>query len=128
MELIRHIGDSTNQFQIQFFLFLVILDILTGFIKGFATQKANSTKGLIGILKHLLVVVVNLIVYPFLNLLGEDIVATSFISFFIASYGISVVENWGQIGLPMPKFVKKYFEKLHREQEGEDINDPRGDY
>lgn len=96
------------------FIGLVIFDIITGIVKGFANKEANSTKGLLGVVKHMLVVVLVLTVAPYLVLLGLQPVAISFIGFFIAQYGISAVENWIQIGLPMPETVKQFFEKVNR--------------
>lgn len=97
------------------FLFLVLLDLVTGIAKGFINKEANSTKGLLGVIKHLLVVLLVLCVTPFLKYLQLEPVAQSFILFFIAQYGISVVENWGQLGLPLPDMISKYFDKLNRE-------------
>lgn len=104
------------------FLGLVIFDIVTGIVKGFVNKEANSTKGLLGVIKHMLVVVLVLTVVPYLVMLGLQPVAISFIGFFIAQYGISAVENWVQIGLPMPTMVKKYFEKINRETNEIDIS------
>lgn len=49
------------------------------------------------------------------KILQLEPVAQSFILFFIAQHGISVVENWGQLGLPLPNMIAKYFDKLNRE-------------
>ena len=99
------------------FIGLVIADVVTGTIKGFVNKQANSTKGLLGILKHLMVVILVLTVTPYLVMLKQDLIADSFIIFFISQYGISFVENWGQIGLPMPEFVRQFFEKINRDKE-----------
>ena len=99
------------------FIGLVIADVVTGTIKGFVNKQANSTKGLLGVLKHLLVVILVLTVTPYLVMLKQVLIADSFIIFFISQYGISFVENWGQIGLPMPEFVRQFFEKINRDKE-----------
>ena len=99
------------------FIGLVIADIVTGTVKGFVNKQANSTKGLLGVLKHLLVVILVLTVTPYLVMLKQVLIADSFIIFFISQYGISFVENWGQIGLPMPEFVRQFFEKINRDKE-----------
>ena len=99
------------------FIGLVIADIITGTIKGFVNKQANSTKGLMGILKHLMVVILVLTVTPYLIMLKQVLIADTFIIFFISQYGISFVENWGQIGLPMPAFVRQFFEKINRDKE-----------
>lgn len=107
------------------FIGLVIADVVTGTIKGFVNKQANSTKGLLGILKHLMVVILVLTVTPYLIMLKQVLIADSFIIFFISQYGISFVENWGQIGLPMPNFVRQYFEKINRENEEINLQDVR---
>ena len=105
------------------FIGLVIADIVTGTVKGFVNKQANSTKGLLGILKHLLVVILVLTVTPYLVMLKQVLIADSFIVFFISQYGISFVENWGQIGLPMPNFVRQFFEKINRDKEEINLKD-----
>lgn len=105
------------------FIGLVIADVVTGTIKGFVNKQANSTKGLLGILKHLMVVILVLTVTPYLVMLKQVLIADSFIIFFISQYGISFVENWGQIGLPMPNFVRQYFEKINRDKEEISLQD-----
>lgn len=107
------------------FIGLVIADVVTGTIKGFVNKQANSTKGLLGILKHLMVVILVLTVTPYLVMLKQNLIADSFIIFFISQYGISFVENWGQIGLPMPEFVRQYFEKINRDKEEINLKDAK---
>ena len=105
------------------FIGLVIADVVTGTIKGFVNKQANSTKGLLGILKHLMVIILVLTVTPYLVMLKQVLIADSFIIFFISQYGISFVENWGQIGLPMPEFVRQFFEKINRDKEEINLKD-----
>ena len=64
-----------------------------------------------------------LTVTPYLVMLKQVLIADSFIIFFISQYGISFVENWGQIGLPMPAFVRQFFEKINRDKEEIDLKD-----
>ena len=97
---------------IQIFVWIVIGDIVTGICKGIFIKETNSTKGLMGIVKHLLVVSLVLIAYPYLKIMGFEGVATAFVFSYIAVYGISVIENLGQLGIPVPEFVKNRFSKL----------------
>ncbi|WP_238385767.1 phage holin family protein [Streptococcus sp. S784/96/1] len=120
-DVLLAMSSMINNKYIQIFFYLVLLDIATGFVKGFVSKKANSTKGLIGIIKHILVVTLVITVYPYLTLLGANFVAVAFVFYFIGSYGISVVENWTQIGLPIPVWVRKYFEKIQQEADNFDI-------
>lgn len=125
VEIISEMGNMVNVVYIQVFLYLVVIDIFTGFAKSFINKQANSTKGLLGILKHFATIVMVLTVYPYLVALNLQGIATIFVTFFIGSYGISVVENWGQMGGALPLFVKQYFEKLKRESSEIDINQMR---
>lgn len=104
------------------FGWMVVMDFVTGYSKSFIGNVANSTKGLQGLIKHLLVVVLVLSVCPLLAVLGFRPIATSFILFYIATYGISIIENLGQAGVPLPDFVSKYFDKLNRQHTEIDIN------
>lgn len=113
-KLLTVFAQMTSTVEIHIFSLLIFLDILSGLVKGFVNKKANSTKGLLGIVKHFLIVLLVYTFYPYLVLLGAKVIATAFVLFFIGAYGISVVENYGQLGLPMPTFLKNYFEKLKR--------------
>lgn len=115
-------GSIANTMIYQVFIALVVFDIITGTLKGFINKEANSTKGLLGLVKHLLILLMVLIVTPYLVMLELQWLASAFIVFFIAQYGISAVENWVQIGLPMPEYVKQFFEKLQRESNEIDIS------
>ena len=50
--------------------------------------------------------------YPYFSLLGLQPYANAFVLFYIASYAISITENLGQMGVPIPTFVKERIEKL----------------
>ncbi|GEK37892.1 hypothetical protein K5E_20780 [Enterococcus thailandicus] len=113
-----------NNIYIQIFVWIVIADIVTGICKGIFVKETNSTKGLMGIVKHLLVVGLVLVAYPYLKIMGFEGVATAFVFSYIAVYGISVIENLGQLGIPVPEFVKSRFSKLKEtsEKQGEEEN------
>lgn len=115
--LVEAFASLTQTYEIHVLTWFIGFDILTGLAKGFVGKKANSTKSTAGIIKHLLVVLMVYTVYPYLAIVQAKAIATAFIYFFIACYGISIVENWGQLGLPMPKFVIQYFEKLKRDND-----------
>lgn len=119
--LVHVFKSLLTTFEIHFLTFVIAMDITTGILKGFKNKKANSTKGLEGVIKHFLVLMLVYICYPYLVLLGAKLIAVAFTYFFIAVYGISFTENWGQLGLPLPRYVKLFFEKLKREAEDFEI-------
>lgn len=111
--LLKEIEKMASDAFVHVFVFLVLFDILTGISKAIFNKKANSTKGLTGIIKHVLVVVLVFFTYPYLNILKFEWASIAFIVFFITTYGISIVENLGILGIPLPTFVKERLNKLH---------------
>lgn len=104
-------GLLTNGY-LQLFLWVVVGDIVTGLCKGIFVKQANSTKGLLGIVKHMLVVCLVIVAYPYLKIMNLETFATAFVWFYIAVYGISITENLGQLGVPIPNWVKERLSKL----------------
>ena len=93
----------------------VFIDLGTGFVKSLIHKSTNSTKGLSGLLKHALLLIAILTLYPMFDLIGMGGMGDTFLIFYILFYLVSIVENWGQIGLPVPKWVKRYLYKLSDE-------------
>lgn len=93
----------------------VFVDLGTGFVKSLIRKSTNSTKGLSGLLKHALLLIAILTLYPMFDLIGMSGMGDTFLIFYILFYLVSIVENWGQIGLPVPKWVKRYLYKLSDE-------------
>lgn len=93
----------------------VFVDLGTGFVKSLIRKSTNSTKGLSGLLKHALLLIAILTLYPMFDLIGMGGMGDTFLIFYILFYLVSIVENWGQIGLPVPKWVKRYLYKLSDE-------------
>ena len=77
----KSVYDTTHNLYIHAFLILVIVDIASGTLKAFKQKFGNSTKGLWGLMKHLLVVCVVIFADIYLPLLGFSGIATSFVVF-----------------------------------------------
>lgn len=111
-ELVNQYCELFNDAYIHAFAGVIVLDILTGMIKAWVTKTLNSTIGRRGLIEHLAVLVLGVTVYPYLNFIGFEEVAATFIFFFIATYGLSLIENLSEIGVPFPKGIKKRLEKI----------------
>lgn len=111
-DLLREFQNLMSNYWVHIFIWSVVFDIATGIVKGFVIKDSNSTKGLLGLIKHLLVVLLVLTAIPYLNIAGLDSFSNLFIWFFIVVYAISITENWGQLGLPLPEWVKGTLTKL----------------
>lgn len=112
VSLLNEFRGLFSNFWIHVFIWVVVLDIGSGIVKGFITKEANSTKGLTGVVKHLLVVILVMTAVPYLNIAGFKSVSNWFILFYIAVYGISLAENLGVMGIPIPAYVKDMLLKL----------------
>lgn len=119
MQLLHEFKNLVSNLYFQVFLWAVIADILTGLAKGFKGKTSNSTKGLSGLVKHLLVVMLVTIAYPYLKILGLETIATAFVFFYIATYGISITENLDQLGVKVPGWIKSRLEKIKDEVNNE---------
>lgn len=97
------------------FFLIVITDILTGFLKSLVTKKTESGKGIGGLIKHSTLLLVVCMLYPFCDIYGASGMADTLLVFYILFYGISIIENLGQMGIPIPEWLKKYIYKLSDE-------------
>lgn len=99
-------------------LIIMGLDFLTGICKAIYKKELNSTIGVKGILKKFgyLLIVILATLFDRLISDGSMAIRTLVIYFFIANEAISILENWGALGLPLPKKLYDVFEKLKNEE------------
>lgn len=90
---------------------LMLIDIATGIMKAIITKEVRSRSALYGYARKIAVlgiIIVANIVDRILDLNG--MVATATVLFYMANEGLSIVENVGRIGLPVPQVI---LDKLH---------------
>lgn len=92
---------------------IIGIDYLTGICKAIVNKKLNSIVGIKGIIKK----VGYLLIVALANLIDEimgntSTIRTLVIYFFVANEGISIVENWGKMGLPLPEKLIQVLEQL----------------
>ncbi|MFV0351440.1 MAG: holin family protein [Oscillospiraceae bacterium] len=85
----------------------------------------NSKASLIGLLKKGAMLFVVLLAYNLDNLAGTLFLREAVIFFFIGNDGLSIVENLGLMGVPLPSVIKNAFEVL--KQKGDNGKDNTGD-
>jgi toxin secretion/phage lysis holin len=98
-------------------LAFVIIDYLTGVMVAVLEKKLSSEIGFRGIFKKILIFILvgigNIIdVYIIGN---GSAVRTAVIFFYISNEGISIFENIGKIGLPIPEKLKRALEQINTE-------------
>ena len=98
---------------LQTLIIVIVLDYITGLLKAIANKKINSTVGLKGIIKkvgYLVIVAVAVLLDRIAGNTGA--IRTLVIYFFVANEGISILENWGGMGLPLPQKLIDTLEQL----------------
>lgn len=111
--LLESIYQTTHNWLIHIFVVLVLLDILSGTAKAFRQKVGSSNKGLAGVIKHLLVVMLVITSDIYLPIIGFSAYANIFTGSFVVQYLISVTENLGQLGVDLPPIVKDALYKLN---------------
>ena len=117
IDAMTHISDAKIIFKLcGLFIFT---DILTGYVKAFKNKKVNSSISRDGYVKKIGWIIAILFGFFIKKLVGVEMFLVGSAIICIATEGMSIYENFGEIGLKLGNF-KKYFEKLNKEnKEGE---------
>lgn len=97
----------------------VAIDYVTGVMAAAVEGKLSSEVGLKGIAKKVLIFVLVAVANLVDNAVGGGhIVRDATIFFYLANELLSIVENAGRIGLPVPDVVKRAVDVLKGKSEG----------
>ena len=99
--------DLFNNEYLRLLVVVILLDILAGTVRAIIQKALNSSIGTNGLLKHMLILISISVLTIFAPLFDLVFVSNAFIGFYIFQYGLSIVENWEAIGLPVPEWVKE---------------------
>jgi toxin secretion/phage lysis holin len=104
---------------LQCLVIAIALDYISGIIKAFINKELSSKIGVKGILKKVGVLVVVALAVLIDKITGESgAVRTLVIYYFVANEGLSIIENLGEAGLPIPDVIKKALKSLKDESKG----------
>lgn len=102
-------------------LLFVITDYITGVMCAIADKKLSSAVGFKGICRKVLI----FLLVGIANILDMQVIGigsvlrTAVIFFYISNEGVSLLENAGHLGLPIPVKIKSVLEQLHDRAEQE---------
>ena len=98
---------------LQILITVIILDYFTGICKAIYNKKINSSVGLKGIIKKIGYLIIVAVAVELDRITGNTgAIRTLVIYFFVANEGISILENWGSMGLPLPQKIFDVLEQL----------------
>lgn len=103
-------------------LLFVITDYITGVMCAIADKKLSSAVGFKGICrKFLIFLLVGIANILDMQVIGTgSVLRTAVIFFYISNEGVSLLENAGHLGLPIPVKIKSVLEQLHDRAESEE--------
>lgn len=96
-------------------LVFLIFDIITGTLKAFSTNTIYSKINKKGITTHIAIFLFAVFFSWAFYVFKANEYSNIIIMFYIASYGLSIIENIGQMGLPLPKWLSGKFKVLQDE-------------
>ena len=103
----------------------VAMDYITGVMCAAADRKLSSEVGFKGICRKVLIFMMVGIanVLDVLIIGSGSVLRTAVIFFYLSNEGVSLLENAGHLGLPIPEKLKAVLEQLHRQSEETDEDD-----
>src|SRR5574344_1913333 len=104
----------------QTLLIIIVLDYITGICKAIVNKKINSNIGAKGIIKKVGYLIIVALSFYLDKVVGDTgAIRSLVIYFFVANEGISILENWGAMGLPLPKKIFEVLDQIKNEKGGE---------
>lgn len=101
----------------------VVFDYITGVLVAWINNSLNSEVGFKGLAKKALILIVLVVAVCLDRLLGNTgwVFRTLVCYFYIANEGISILENAGNLGLPIPTRLRNALEQL--ENKNDEVED-----
>lgn len=95
------------------------LDYITGIISAYIAKKLSSKVGFLGIAKKVFIMFLVAVGHILdTHVIGGGAVCRSAVTgFYLANEGISILENSGKIGLPLPEKLLDVLEQLRKDNE-----------
>ena len=104
----------------------VVIDYVTGVMCAIINRELSSAVGFKGIFRKVLIfLLVGIANIIDVQVIGTGaVLRTAVIFFYISNEGVSLLENAGHLGLPIPERVKTVLEQLHdRAENGKEGNE-----
>ena len=104
----------------------VVIDYLTGVMCAIINKQLSSEVGFKGIFRKVLIfLLVGIANIIDVQVIGTGaVLRTAVIFFYISNEGVSLLENAGHLGLPIPEKIKTVLEQLHdRAENGKEGNE-----
>lgn len=109
---------------LQAFCIILVADTVSGMIKGFATGTYQSKKFRLGLFKKCGYMLAIILAVQLDKILGDTGALRGALLFcFIANEATSIIENLGEIGVPIPEALKNAISILKNKSNNNEGND-----
>ena len=126
INVMTQINTVVNNQYLYVLLLFIIFDIITGTLKAFSTNTVYSKINKHGITNHITIFLFCFFFSWMFSIFDVNEYSNILIMFYIGSYGLSIIENVGQMGLPLPKWlVDKFIELQDETNRGEESNETK---
>ena len=97
-------------------LLLMVLDIITGLVKGWKNKNLWTRKSLFGYARKMLVLIVIIVANVIDQILGlSGAITYATVLFYIANEGLSIVENMAELGVLVPAGIAEKLKVMDAE-------------
>lgn len=114
-ELLEPTKIVLHDVYIYILLTFIVFDVLTGTLKAFTNHTVYSKVSKKGITNHITIILFCVFFSWVFNVFHVGEYSKVLIMFYIVSYALSIFENLGEMGLPLPEWLSKRFELLKEE-------------
>ncbi len=106
-------------------IIFMVIDYITGIMCAVVDKKLSSTVGFKGICKKVLIMMLVGVAHIVdLHVVGTgEALRSAVICFYLSNEGVSVIENAGHLGLPIPEKLKDILAQLHNRSDTDNTTD-----
>ena len=113
--ILKEFNSVVHNDYLYILLFFIMFDFITGTLKAFSTNTVYSKINKKGITSHIAVFLFCIFFSWVFGIFKVAEYSKVLIMFYIVSYGLSIIENMGKMGLPLPKWLTDKFKMLQEE-------------
>lgn len=118
-DIVEDINMTVHNEYLYILLIFLIFDIVTGTLKSFTTNTVYSKINKQGLTQHIALFLFATFFTWVFSIFKVDEYSKVLLMFYIVSYGLSIIENVGQMGLPIPKWLTNKFKLLQEDEDNE---------
>lgn len=102
-------------------IYAMVIDYISGVLAAYVNpdMALDSHRGFQGICKKLMILLLVSLAHFMDNAMGQQLICVAVTWFFLGNEGLSILENAGKAGVPIPAKLKNTLKQLSEERERE---------